>query len=397
MTRRAHGLHGWRAVLVWSLVALDLAALAIVSVFLPPMPDYPAIATAVFGSMVASFGIVGALIATREPRNPIGWILCVAATGVTISIVGDIVSYALGAAAGANPLAAVLIWSSSFVLIPSFALVVIFVPLVFPDGHLLSPRWRWLVGAAIVSLVVGSLPDAFHTGLLADRDIINPFGIAAFDGLGGIRIVTNLVAVVAFPLAVVSTVLRYRRGTDLERTQLRWFAASASITVAGFLLALTPIEALNSVGWFLAITSISLVPLSIGIAILRYRLYEIDRLISRTLAYALISGILLGVYGGGVILLSTLLETFTQGATIAVAASTLAAFAVFQPARRWAQRVVDRRFNRIRFDAEETSSAFSRRLRDQVDIGAVSADLAATVQAAIRPEAIGLWLRDPRP
>jgi hypothetical protein len=202
-------------------------------------------------------------------------------------------------------------------------------------------------------------------------------------------------SVLAAPLVVAAVVSRYRAADAVQRLQLKWAFAALSISLGALLL--TSVVGMGGAASALplavyAATS-SLVPVAIGIAILKRHLYEIDRLISRTLSWAIVSAVLVGVFGAGVIALQAALAGFTQSATLAVAGSTLATFALFQPLRRRIQRLVDRRFDRARFDAELASAAFAGRMRDEVDIEAVVADLYETIDVSIRPAARAVWLR----
>ena len=311
-------LTGWRAWAIWSVVAIDLAWMAAATLVLPEQPDFPRLGLVVFSLMVGSLGIVGALVMTRQPRNPIGWILWVAATMVTLATVGDFAVLAIDETGQASAGATFLAWLSQLMLIPAIAGVIILVPLLFPDGRLLSPRWRWVVVLTVVSLGVSVIPDAFGPGPMAEYPSIdNPFGIAAAAGMTGIADAANALSALVFPLAVASAVLRYRRGTQVEREQLKWFAAAVGLTVSSFGLAFIPIAPLGEISWLLGIASISLIPVAIGIAILRYRLYEIDRLISRTISYVAITGLLLIAYGTLTLLLADPIGGLTGGGPLA--------------------------------------------------------------------------------
>lgn len=198
-------------------------------------------------------------------------------------------------------------------------------------------------------------------------------------------------------MPVAALVVRWRRGSTLERTQIKWVAAASVVLLVGEIASLLTFDPTNPLGnpiTFAAATlCTAVVPLAMGVAILRYRLYEIDRLISRTIGWAIVTGLLVAVFAGAVVGLQALLAGFTQGQTLAVAASTLVAFALFQPVRRQVQRAVDRRFDRARYDAERTAGAFADRLRDETDIETVTADLTATTRAALAPAGLGIWIR----
>jgi hypothetical protein len=259
-----------------------------------------------------------------------------------------------------------------------FVIAFIGVPLVFPDGRLLSPRFRWIAGLAVANVIAWTLGG---------------LSIAQLDSF------VLVGTLVTFGGAMFSIGLRFRRGDPTQRQQIKWLSADVSLAIAVLIPALlfesvNPVVAdgLSSV----AILAMLAMPLVIGIAILRYRLYEIDRIVSRTIAYAVVTALLAAVFGGAVVLLSTALSQVAQGQTIAVAASTLAVFAIFQPVLRRVRRAVDRRFNRARYDAEQTVAAFSTRLRDEVDITTLRDALVTTVADAVDPVEASVWLR-PKP
>ena len=388
-------LRGWRAGIVWAIIALDLAFAFGVWLVAGPGPDTPPAAAVLFGAMVASLGGVGALVATRKHRNPVGWILWVSATMVAFAFAGsDYVRFSIASFGGALPGTVAIAWLSGLTFLPAAILVVVVVPLYFPDGTLLARRWRWAVAIAIAGLIVVALPSAFDPGPLVNTTIDNPLGVPGLHALDWLLTLSNvMISLVAFPLTIASCVLRYRRGTPTIRQQLKWFAAAVGWTVACFTLAIVGIGPLSDAGWFLGLVGLTLLPIAIGIAILRYRLYEIDRIISRTITYAVVSVLLGATFAATILVSQTLLAPFTQGETIAVAASTLAAFALFQPLLRRVRRAVDRRFDRSRYDAERTAAAFSERLRNEVDMTTVTADLVTTTGGALAPASIGIWLR----
>jgi hypothetical protein len=199
-------------------------------------------------------------------------------------------------------------------------------------------------------------------------------------------------------VAAISLVVRVRRATGIERQQLRWFTASIAAVVAaviaGMALAfIVPSLGLSGVAWIPAMVAFTLVPIAVGIAVLRYRLYEIDRIISRTVSWALVTGVLVVAFAAGVVALQAVLVGFTQGETLAVAASTLVVFALFQPVRRRVQTMVDRRFDRARYDGQKVVDAFARQLRDEVDLARLRVALVDTVEDAVRPVSATVWLR----
>ena len=348
---------------------------------------------------VVAMATVGALLAVRVPANKVGWLLLASAVVlgmefVAAGYVGGSVTYA----DGSWPATAVAAWLYSNLLGVPVLTMAIGIPLIYPDGQLLSPRWRWLVGLLVLS-IVQSLAQAFRPGLIPDTDVENPFGIAALVPLLDVMKAPafGILAVPLFVGPIASVVIRFRRGTPAERAQLKWLIAATTAAVFAWSVVAvgegTGSTVLRTAGWYGGLLAFVGLPLAIGIAVLRYRLYEIDRIISRTIAWAVVTGVLVGVFFGFVVALEAVLIGFTQGETLAVAASTLVAAALFQPLRRRVQRVVDRRFDRATYDAQRTVEAFAARLRDEVALDAVLADLQQTVADSIRPVTFALWLR----
>jgi hypothetical protein len=391
-------LRGWYAGLVWTVSGLDLALVFGVWLAAGTGPDTPAFVRPLFAAMVASLGGVGALVATRKPRDPVGWILLAAASMVTLSVSGeDYVRLSVTDFGGMLPLTVAMAWLYGLVFLPMVVLIVGVMPLYFPDGRLLSRRWRWVVRLAAFGIVAGILPSAFDPGSLANTTIDNPLGIPGFHDLDGLLALSNvLLVVVVLPLAIAASVLRYRRGSPTIREQLKWFAAVALITVTGFSAVAVGIASISDLGGVLGIVGLVLLPIAIGVAILRHRLYDIDRIISRTVSYGAVTGILAVVFVGTILISQTVLASFFSGNSVAVAASTLVVAALFQPLRRRVQSVVDRRFNRSRYNAERTVAAFGARLRDEVDLPRVSEGLLLAVHSTVRPEAASVWLRGGR-
>jgi hypothetical protein len=269
----------------------------------------------------------------------------------------------------------------------------VFVALLFPTGHLPSRRWRpvaWAAGAGMAGWALGS---TFAPTILSySPSIRNPAGLTGpagnifkIIGLGG-----ELLIPATGLAAVLSLAFRYRRAGTAERAQLKWLVYAGALVVTA---ALAGAPAANNLQNALLSGSLALVPVAIGIAVLRYRLYDIDRIISRTLAYAIITGLLVGIYAG-LVLLTT--EVFRVHTPVAVAAATLAAAALFNPVRRRVQKAVDRRFNRARYDADQTVAAFAARLKDAVDLDAVQDDLASVVTTALEPGHVSVWMSERR-
>jgi hypothetical protein len=380
-----------------SLAAVSFAG--VIAVFAPAELTVDALLAAL---AVLAMAVVGTVLAIRVPANAVGWLLLVAAflLGIEfLALVYGEASRVVGA--GSWPGADVAMWLYGNLLVLPVLILAVGIPLIFPDGRLLSPRWRWL--AAIVVLTGAEIVLTwFRPGLIPDTTVQNPFGIAGIDPWLDVLTLPpfQLAGPVAFVGAVASVVVRFRRGGVVERAQLKWLVAATSLAVVAWpLIGLgTAIGAtmVTTLAWYTGLLSFIAFPLAIGIAVLRYRLYEIDRIISRSIAWAMVTGVLVAAFAGGVLAFQTALAGLTQGETLAVAASTLIAFALFQPVRRRVQRVVDRRFDRARYDAERTVHAFAERIRDGAAVDAVLADLQATVTDSIKPSSSALWLRPRR-
>jgi hypothetical protein len=395
----------WAAGLAWALWLASLLCLAVV-----PWTDRltiragrPELASQWQGSfllVVLAFLItttVGALVASRRPRHPVGWLLLGFALSQTASgVISSYMTYGLLVRPGALPAAASVARYYPATGAATLALLSL-VLLLTPTGSLPSARWRWWawITAATplaLALVVPVAPGRVDPQLLlAD----SPFSDRA---LGGVLLVATRVALVVTALAVVvaagSLVVRFRRAQGVERQQLRWVALGAALMVLAVPVVLAPVAlGIPIVVDWVAVVWLVVLPVAVGAAVLRYRLYDLDRIISRTLAYGLLTLLLGGGYALVVLGLGQLLK---RDSPLVVAAATLAVAAVFQPARRRVQAVVDRRFNRRRHDAARLIEGFGARLRDQVDLDALTADLLAVVDQTMQPTQTSLWLRPPR-
>jgi len=336
--------------------------------------------------IVASYAIVGWLIASRRPDNSIGWIyLAIALSFAGLLFANTYAVYGLVVSPGSLPFADVLSWVGVWAWAPGFTLLVTLSILLFPNGQPPSPRWRPVIWAAFIAM-----------GLLLVPAIATLIG-RGIEVADSVQILGTILILFVALASFAGMVVRYRRGGPTERQQLRWytyaavpemafmvfagFAASGSVTVPPLLMLVA------------AFVIAPLLPAAAAVAILRYRLYDLDRLVSRTITYAVVTGGLILVYLAISLALTAVFESFTSGNSVVVAASTLVVAALFTPVRRRVQHVVDRRFDRARVDGERTSAAFSARLRDEVDIATVTADLDGTVRSALRPASLGLWLR----
>ena len=354
----------------------------------------------------AAYGLVGVVVAWRKPGNPLGWVFLFA--GLFTALSEDASFYMVAdyrLRHGSLPLgwAAVLTqpgWA------PTVALLGVAV-LLFPDGRPPSRRWRWVLWAylAVAALWIGGTA-VISVGAIAGHDIRVDSGgnlIGLTGGAAGPDAWFGVVQDVFFPLlalcwllSVASQVVSYRRSSGERRQQLKWMLAGAIAGVAGLLLAVL----LGGAGLpglvrdILAVGGMLALPVSMGVAVFKYRLLDIDRIISRTLSYAIVTGLLIGVYAGLVLLAIRVLKVH---GTVAVAAATLAAAALFAPVRRRVQRIVDRRFNRARYDADRIVAAFAARLQDAVDLDAVRGDLLGAVHEALEPASALVWLTGTRP
>jgi hypothetical protein len=346
-------------------------------------------------------GLVGVLVARRQPRNPEGWLLL--GLAVCVITVFDCGLYAvLGYRVhhGGLPLGKTAVFIKDtmgelfFFLFP-------LVILLFPDGRL-SRRWVWVLRAYLVLVVVGMVGIfANEAGTIAGRHIqVDLTG--AYSGAGsptGVLAVLVTVATVAgagwilvlpfWPAFAGRQVLSWRRSTGERRQQLKWLMSGAALALVGLLLIALGSPQVKALG--LPELALAALPVSMGVGILKYHLYDIDRIISRTLAYAIVTGLLVGVYAGLVLLATRVLPV---SGPVAVAGSTLAAAALFNPLRRRVQRVVDRRFNRARYDADKTVAAFAGRLQDAVDLDSVRSDLASVVHLALEPAHVSVWMSE---
>lgn len=392
--------------LAWGLWLVTAALGALMVVLVPishrhdlgdPTSFYSAEIAAIL--VFQSFATVGAVLASRLPRNPVGWLFCSAA--VLCQLANGVDAYAHFAIDRSLPGAVVLSALLGSAVWPIGIALVVFSLVVFPDGRPLSPRWRlvgWAIGIWIPLVLVTSW---FVPGNVESLDgFENPFGIRGFDLVNGVAF---LLAIPLVSLAVLSLVLRFHRAVGTERQQMKVFVATAAFVVAalaafvivgdlaGVSAALGP---LDDVIWLVLL---GLIPVSMGVAILRYRLYEIDRVISRTIVYAALTLILGGAYAGLVLAGEAVFSSFAGGSNLAIAVSTLVVAASFLPLRRRIQVVVDRRFNRHRYDVERTLQSFGIRLREQVELNALRSDLHSVVAETIQPTRVSIWLRREQP
>jgi hypothetical protein len=361
---------------------------------------------------VLAYAGAGGLIARRVPGNAIGWLLSLAGLTLTVAMLTEQYAlYGLATAPGSVPAARVAGSLSAAAIVLTISLLFVLV-LLFPDGRLPSPRWRPVMWALAV-VVAGVIAQSFQAGTRVTGGITNaldaarvsypnPLGVLPRHGWFSVLLVGIFVLAVVTGLLAVTSVFVRRRGASPERRQqLAWLGYVGVLTVfwAAVLLtapALAPGLAnawLGTVIWsMLFLTPVAGIPLACMVAVLKYRLYDLGRIVSRTVSYAIVTGLLLGVYAGLVLLATRVIKTTSP---VAVAGATLAAAALFGPLRSRVQHRVDRRFNRARYSAERTLAAFAARLTEELDADAVTEDLARSVHAALEPAHISIWLSQP--
>jgi hypothetical protein len=380
--------------LAWSVcgltLALDACALALAALNRGDVQEVT------FPFAITVSAVVGGLVASRRPKNPVGWyFLGSAACFALVGVANGYATYGLITAPGALLGARAVAWLLSWLWLPGVMLLLCFLPLYFPDGRLLSHRWRWVVWLALFFSVTGAIYLAFRPGEMQSTGIINPLGIEAL--LPVLGLLDTLTGVPYFPIlfaSVASLVVRFRRSGSVERQQIKWLAFAALVIPVWFLTN-APIEA-AAPSLFLLIDSLifASLPVAAGVAILRHRLYDIDVLINRTLVYGALTVSLVLVYLGNVVLLQRIFVTLTaQGSQLAIVASTLAIAALFNPLRRRIQAFIDRRFYRHKYDAAKTLAQFSSRLRDETDLDALNEEMVTVVRETLQPAYVSLWLR----
>jgi hypothetical protein len=411
MTRPTATRVAWSSWAVSLLLGLFSVALLVLTRATPiPRGAVPRGVNAVWGLLLlAILSTMGALIVARRPGNRIGWSFVAAGLGLALqAFATQYAIYALLTDPGSVPGAAWLAWISSWLTIPAIFSAFAALLLLFPTGRLLSPRWRpvaWMVVGWIAGVAVGNFtypPDSY---LRVEAPVrLNQAAGQIMNTIGGLA---WLLATLAIPAAAASLVVRFRRSRGQERQQLKWLAYAAALLGLG-VLGMELVAILEQLGWVrppstrpvgavlggVAILGVTGLPVAAGLAILKYRLYEIDRLINRTLVYGLLTALLAAVYAGLVLSIGQFSGGIgTEPPSGAVAGATLAVAPLFQPARRRIQQAVDRRFNRRKYNAAQTIQAFSTRLRDQVDLDTLSSELLAVVDQTMEPTQVSFWLR----
>jgi hypothetical protein len=343
-----------------------------------------------------AFAVVGALVVGKRPANSIGWIMATVALMVAIFPAGDsYAAYVMSTRDRPDALAVLGAWAQSWYWYLLISLTFVYVPMLFPDGRLPSRRWLWVAvppGIGTLAMVVLGALTGTLSGQNVDYRIANPIGIQGLAPVDKLPIFAALGVLVGVGIfgALASVVVRFRRSRGMERQQMKWFLYPASFLWT-FLLG-DYLPAIMS-GVVFAVICVGL-PVAIGIAVLRYRLYEIDIIINRTLVYGTLTAILVGIYFGGIVSLQRLFVFITgERSTLAVVASTLLIAALFNPLRRRVQSFIDRRFYRRKYDARKTLQEFSTKLRDETDLETLNDELVGVVRETMQPARVSLWLR----
>jgi hypothetical protein len=385
--------------LAWSMCALTIALVTFVVVFSVFYRDN--LRDLVFLLAVVSNALVGAVLASNRPRNPVGWFFVFSAASFAVSeATFRYAVYGLVIDPGSLPLTRAMAWPATWLWVPGVVLVLVFLPLYFPNGRLLSLRWRPVMWLAIFVSGATVVNWAFLPGKVSDAsDITNPLGLAALrPAIGGLEVVMEVLFVGFILSSVVSLVVRFRRSQGQERQQMKWLTYAAA-TVVGMVLLTTLLEAANldflsDMTGLVTDLLIAGIPVGVGIAVLRYRLYDIDRIINRTLVYGSLTVTLVALYFGGIVVLQRIFVTLTgQQSTLAVVASTLLIAALFTPLRRRIQGFIDRSFYRRKYDARKTLEAFSTKLKNETDLESLNNDLVGVVRETMQPSHVSLWLR----
>src|SRR5215217_1233330 len=395
-----------RAWLAWSLWALSLALTALSLLLLilnlshPDVPVYSFWAENVLFSI--GYSTVGAVIVPRmSQENPIGWLFCaIGLLWAALHFIGEYAIYTLLAAPGSLPAGELANWVYTWPWVLGLGLIV-FLSLLFPNWRLPSARWRWFARISAILTLVGMALAAFSPGpiVVGLPAIRNPLGI---ESLPNAYKSVQVLMLVLIGISVVSLVVRRVYARGVERQQTKWFTYAATVAAGGAILKFIISDPLDlvwigGVGYAFVLIGLAGIPISMGIAIMRYRLYEIDLLINRTLVYGSLTAVLVALYVVGIVVLQRIFVTLAgQQSTLAVVASTLLIAALFNPLRRRIQSFVDRHFYRSKYDARKTLEAFSATLRDETDLEALNSELVGVVRETMQPAHVSLWLRSER-
>ena len=369
----------------------------------PSAPDIVQAAAIVLA--VLSPVTVGAILMFRLPRNAIGRVLLVSGLMLALNIgTTGLAQYGLVSHPGSVPGAIWVAVFSEVTWVPFMVGLALYLPLLFPSGRLPSPRWRPVAVLGLVAIGISTLQNAFSPFAPGTfpPEVVNPLAVGGpvADLLSLLGAVLTILGLSLLPMAAASIVLRYRGAAGIERQQLKWLAAVGALVGVALVVGLVTGSDTTGIGgtvakiaWLVVILGFGLMPVTIGLAILRYRLYELDRLVSRTITYGILTIVVGSLFLAFVFGFQAVLVSITQSNSLAVAGSTLLVFSMFQPLRRRIQRSVDRRFNRSGYDADRTVAALAGRLRDEVDPAQLAALITGMVSQSVEPASVSLWLR----
>jgi hypothetical protein len=399
--RMKHRVAAWLAWSVWALCVALFAATVMFLLGSSPIPNQeeaPEALTVLLRAMALTYPTVGAFVASRRPGNAIGWILC--GTGLLTSVRAFAMAYTQYGVAGRTgslPGMEYAAWIASWVGVPGLLLAAALLLLVFPDGRLLDRTWWAVVGMAVAGAALVAVAFALQpTPWLVGRSIDNLFRVTksfhheVLEPIGGFTLL-----IISLLCGGVALLIRVDKGSRVERQQIKSLAFFAALMAVGF-------SFIDAADWpfFVGVAAFNCFPIGVGIAVMRYRLLDIDLVINRTLVYGSLTAILVLIYFGGVAVTQAILQTFTSQEDppqIAVVVYTLVIAALFTPLRRRIQSFIDRRFYRRKYDARKTLETFSAKLRDETDLNALSDDLVGVVAETMQPAHASLWLRPDTP
>ena len=400
MTSRVARWGAWSLAVVTCLIAITQVVLAVVD---PSSSDSRAANVSDGGVTVAAFqavvlmtmAIIGSVVAARQPRNVVGWILCVIPLSLGVLILATHLYWSLRFHdIGSAHTVAVVGWLGSWTWVPVMIPTVTFFPLLFPTGRALTPRWRPVVWMAGMTLVLVLVTELFRPGRLQEFPVENPFGADIATGV--VVYVSDVFWVTTTVLAMTSLVIRFRRSHGDERQQIKWVALAALMFVVLFVLSavIQDLQGEDDLGFAILLAGLLLIASAVALAVLRYRLYDIDVVINRALVYGSLTALLAGAYLASVLLLQVVLKSFTGGSGLAVAASTLGTVALFGPLRTRVQGLVDRRFFRRKYDAARTLHRFAASVRDEVELEALTTELRLVIAETMQPTHVSLWVHN---
>lgn len=386
----------WLAWGLWVLMLVLAAAGWVVRTAWHAVPDdLSTSGTIAFTAAMIVFGTVGVLVVMHVPANPLGWMFLAIALLVEglIGLTGQYAYQGLVQETDSLPGALFAAWVYSWLWFPAVALILL-VPILYPTGRAPGRRWRVVLNGLIGMVTVITIVIMFYPGTLGDGTPPlpdNPVGIGALESVPGGDALIGIAFVLLVVSAALAMIVRFRRSRGDERQQMKWMTFAAVFLAAGLIV--PDVVGVKDTGDVFFAISVSTLPIALGIAMLKYRLYEIDRLINRTLVYAVLTAVLGAAYVGLVLGGQALFSTFAGGSNLAIAASTLVVAALFLPVRSRVQHFVDRRFYRRRYDAERTLEGFGARLREQIELETLRGELRGAVEETMQPTHVAVWLR----